>query len=91
MKVTTTKTKECRYEGELEMMPWWAKGVVMPWYRRILIAPTTLYFVIGVGMLIRTDLYSWMRIPSYILMAHICGRFYWEIMRREALKKHKDE
>lgn len=50
----------------------------LPWYRRVLLAQFTLYFVIGAGIVVSTVLHGWYlllaQLPMFFLLSELCER-----------------
>ncbi len=64
----------CEYEGPIDSAPRWARWSVVPWYRRILVAPITINLTIVTGVMFNANydgmLNFFLTIPCFILFAH---------------------
>lgn len=60
------------YSGDVDQAPLWARWSVMPWYRRLLAAPLTIYLVIATGLYVDLKFadhwHHWLCLPVYILV-----------------------
>jgi hypothetical protein len=60
-----------KYQGEASEAPRWVRWSVAPWYRRVLVAPTTMYFVVLTGLATSSITIGWENLfllPSFALL-----------------------